>query len=82
MGVLEGKNDPKLPKLERVPYWGNHFWARGYFISTVGLDSDTIRRYVKYQENEECKDEINPSFRGSDIKATGRVYFHKLMELL
>lgn len=65
MGILKGKLAIKLfksyPNLKKKPYWGNHFWARGYFISTVGLDSDMIRRYVKYQENEERKDESNPS---------------------
>ena len=65
MGILKGKLAIKLfksyPNLKKKPYWGNHFWARGYFISTVGLDSDMIRRYVKYQENEERKDENNPS---------------------
>ena len=35
------------------PYWGNHFWARGYFVNTVGLDEEMIRKYVKYQEKEE-----------------------------
>ncbi|VAW10295.1 hypothetical protein MNBD_BACTEROID03-1229 [hydrothermal vent metagenome] len=41
------------PKLKQKPYWGNHFWARGYFVSTVGLDEDMIRKYVKFQEKEE-----------------------------
>ncbi len=57
MGTLKGKLAIKLfksyPKLKKKPYWGNHFWARGYFVSTVGLDEDMIRRYVKYQEKEE-----------------------------
>lgn len=57
MGVLKGKLAIKLfksyPKLKKKPYWGNHFWARGYFVSTVGLDEDMIRRYVKHQEKEE-----------------------------
>ena len=61
MGTLKGKIAIKLfksyPKLREKPYWGNHFWARGYFVSTVGLDEDTIRRYVKYQEKEEKKAE-------------------------
>lgn len=39
---------------------GNHFWARGYFvISTVGLDEETIKEYVKYQEKKEKKVENN-----------------------
>lgn len=57
MGTLKGKLAIKhfksYPKLKKKPYWGNHFWARGYFVSTVGLDEDMIRRYVKYQEKEE-----------------------------
>jgi len=59
MGILKGKIAIKLfrsyPKLKKKPYWGNHFWARGYFVSTIGLDEDKIRRYVKYQEKEEKK---------------------------
>jgi len=39
------------------PYWGNHFWARGYFVSSVGIDEETIRKYVKYQEKEEKQEE-------------------------
>ena len=61
MGTLKGKIAIKLfksyPKLRSKPYWGNHFWARGYFVSTVGLDEDTIRKYVKFQEKEEKKAE-------------------------
>ena len=36
--------------LKRKPYWGNHFWAKGYCADTVGLDAEKIRAYVKYQE--------------------------------
>lgn len=57
MGTLKGKIAIKLfksyPKLKKKPYWGNHFWARGYFVSTVGLDEEMIKKYVKYQEKEE-----------------------------
>jgi len=57
MGTLKGKIAIKLfksyPKLKQKPYWGNHFWARGYFVSTIGLDEEMIKRYVKYQEKEE-----------------------------
>jgi putative transposase len=57
MGILKGKLAIKLfksyPKMKKKPYWGNHFWARGYFVSTVGIDEDVIKRYVKYQEEEE-----------------------------
>ena len=61
MGILKGKLAIKLfksyPTLKEKPYWGNHFWARGYFVSTIGLDEDVIKRYVKHQEQEEKKNE-------------------------
>jgi len=57
MGILKGKLAIKLfksyPKMKEKPYWGNHFWARGYFVSTVGIDEDVIKRYVKHQEEDE-----------------------------
>ena len=34
---------------------GEHFWARGYFVSTVGLDEDTIRSYVERQMIEDLR---------------------------
>jgi putative transposase len=62
MGTLKGKLAIKLfktyPKLKQKPYWGNHFWSRGYFVNTVGIDEDMIRRYVKYQEGEDKKEEM------------------------
>ena len=57
MGILKGKIAIKLfktyPSLKQKPYWGNHFWSRGYFVSTVGLDEEMIKRYVKYQSHQE-----------------------------
>jgi putative transposase len=41
------------------PYWGNHFWPRGYFVNTVGLDSEKIRKYVKHLEKKEPLLETN-----------------------
>jgi putative transposase len=61
MGTLKGKLAIKLfksyPKLKEKRYWGNHFWSRGYFVTTVGVDEDIIRRYVKYQEGEDKREE-------------------------
>ena len=31
-------------------YNGEHFWARGYFVTTVGLDELTVREYIRHQE--------------------------------
>jgi putative transposase len=61
LGTLKGKLAIKLfksyPHLKQKPYWGNHFWSRGYFVTTVGVDEDIIKRYVKYQEGEDKKEE-------------------------
>jgi putative transposase len=61
MGILKGKLAIKLfksyPALKKKPYWGNHFWARGYFVNTIGINEEMIKRYVKYQEEEEKKHE-------------------------
>jgi len=61
LGMVKGKIAMRIfksyPDLKRKPYWGNHFWARGYFISTIGLDSEMIKRYVKHQEQEEKKED-------------------------
>jgi len=32
---------------------GENFWARGYFVSTVGLDEEVVREYIRNQEKEE-----------------------------
>jgi len=57
MGTLRGKLTIKwfktYPHMKQKPYWGNHFWVRGYFVSTDGIDEDMIKRYVRYQEQEE-----------------------------
>ena len=34
---------------------GYHFWARGYFVSTVGIDERTIRQYIREQEKNDQK---------------------------
>jgi len=34
-------------------FTGEHFWARGYFVSTVGLDENMVRAYIRNQEDED-----------------------------
>lgn len=57
MGTVKGKCAlrvfTRFPYLKQKPYWGNHFWAKGYCVDTVGVDADMIRKYVKYQEKRE-----------------------------
>jgi putative transposase len=39
---------------------GQHFWARGYFASTVGRDEEVIRAYIRHQEKEDQRvDQMN-----------------------
>lgn len=41
-------------------FTGQHFWARGYFASTVGRDEKVIREYIKKQEQEDRRlDQLN-----------------------
>ena len=47
----------KFRKLKKKPYWGNHFWAKGYCVDTVGLDVEMIRKYIRYQEDQEKRTE-------------------------
>ena len=61
MGRLKGKAAIRLfsvfRDLRRRPYWGNHFWVEGYCVATVGLDEEKIRKYVKYEERQERRQE-------------------------
>lgn len=53
MGYLKGKIAIKLlnhQKQLKQRYWGGHIWSRGYCVSTVGLNEDKIRKYVKWQQ--------------------------------
>ena len=61
MGIIKGRTAirifNKFRKLKRKPYWGNHFWSRGYCVDTAGLDADKICRYDHYQEAKERQSE-------------------------
>ena len=58
MGFLKGKTALKLFQDQREltkQYWGRHLWARGYCVSTVGLNEEQVRKYVKWQQEREPK---------------------------
>jgi putative transposase len=61
MGIIKGRTAirvfNKFRTLKKKPYWGNHFWASGYCVDTIGLDEEKIRRYVQYQEAKERRAE-------------------------
>jgi len=60
MKILKGKSAEYLrnefPEL-RKKYWGLHIWARGYFVSTVGIDRDVILQYVKKQVEAQIRED-------------------------
>ena len=52
VGYLKGKSAIKMFDMHselKKRYWGRHFWAKGYCVSTVGLDEEQIRKYVRWQ---------------------------------
>jgi putative transposase len=56
MGFLKGKTAMKLFSQQREltkQYWGRHLWSRGYCVSTVGLNEEHIKKYVKWQQEKE-----------------------------
>ena len=52
IGFLKGKSAVRIHRelLKQRRATGLHFWATGYCVSTVGLDEERIRRYVREQE--------------------------------
>jgi putative transposase len=56
VGFIKGKSAIHLARsyAERSRnFVGQHFWARGYFVSTVGRDEEVIREYIRHQEEED-----------------------------
>jgi putative transposase len=56
MGFLKGKSAIHIARTylgQRKNATGMHFWARGYFVSTVGTDEAVIREYIRNQEQED-----------------------------
>ena len=56
VGFLKGKSAIKIFDMHlelKKRYWGRHFWAKGYCVSTVGLDEEQIRQYVRMQMHKE-----------------------------
>ena len=61
MGYLKGKLALRLfHQYEQLGkrFWGRHLWATGYCVSTVGLDEEHVRKYVKWQEDQEKQAEL------------------------
>ena len=60
IGYIEGKSAIHLARVygeRKRNFVGQHFWARGYFVSTVGRDGAVIRAYIRNQEQEDRRDQ-------------------------
>ena len=56
VGFIKGKSAIHIARTylgRKRNYVGQHFWARGYFASTVGRDEQVIREYIRHQESED-----------------------------
>ena len=56
VGYIKSKSAIHLARTygeRKQNFVGQHFWARGYFVSTVGRDEDVIRAYIQNQEKED-----------------------------
>ena len=62
VGFLKGKSAISIArnfKGRQRNFAGEEFWARGYFVSTVGLDEDVVREYIRNQEkDDEHRDQL------------------------
>ena len=58
VGFIKGKGAIHLARVygeQKRNFVGQHFWARGYFVSTVGRDERIIREYIRKQEQEDTR---------------------------
>ena len=56
IGYIKGKSAIHIARTygeQRRNFTGQNFWARGYFVSTVGRDEKVIREYIQHQEQED-----------------------------
>jgi len=56
VGYIKGKSAIHLARVygeKKRNFVGQHFWARGFFVSTVGRDEKVIRNYIRHQEAED-----------------------------
>lgn len=56
VGFIKGKSAIWIARTyvgRRKNFTGQHFWARGYYVSTVGKDEAAVRNYIRHQEDED-----------------------------
>ena len=73
MGYLKGKSALMIFDAHanlKYNYGNRHFWSEGYYVSTVGLNKQTVKKYIKEQEQEDMIQdkrslkEYNDPFKG------------------
>ena len=60
MGYLKGKSSLMIFEQHanlKYKYGNRNFWAKGYFVSTVWLNTETIKEYIKNQEKEDMMED-------------------------
>ena len=58
IGYIKGKSAIHIARTNqnrKRNFVGENFWARGYFVSTVGRDEDVVREYIRNQEKEDIR---------------------------
>ena len=67
IGYLKGKSAIHIARTymgRKKNFTGQHFWARGYFVTSVGADEETIREYIRRQEQEDRRLDQMSIFEG------------------
>jgi putative transposase len=63
VGFIKGKSAIQIARNfqgRKKNFIGQNFWARGYYVSTVGKDEDAVRAYIQHQEKEDKRlDQLN-----------------------
>ena len=73
MGYLKGKSSLMIFEEHanlKYNYGNRHFWAEGYYVSTVGLNKNTIKRYI---QNQDLEDKIKDQ-RSLNVKVNIKMY--------
>jgi len=69
MGFIKGKSAIHIARVyagKRRNFVGQHFWARGYLVSTVGKDEAAVKKYIQEQEKEDQRLDQLDMFRGQE----------------
>jgi len=63
VGFIKGKSAIQIARNfqgRKKNFVGQNFWARGYYVSTVGKDEDAVKAYIQHQEKEDKRlDQLN-----------------------